>query len=542
MEAGVDQRPDKERMPGLGGVGRHPPDPTNRLRRRNGPCHHPSVRVRSGPVDRFSSPRQTSTMNIRRNDPCPCGSGKKFKRCHGKVSENALSPEEAAWRRLRRALDGFPSTMLRFVERVYGPEALDEAWEEYYLWEEDAPDLHPRSSESQVFMPWFFHRWSPDPADTLVADAALHGREPTDLFLQQKGRRLDPTLREYLEACLDAPFTFHDILEVEPGRGFRAREVFTGEERSVLERSASRTMAPGDLFFGQLVTAEGITLMEACSPHPLSPEHKIPLIELRERINANGPITSEFLCEWDIELREEYLYMIEAIRNPPTPQLQNTDGEPIVFQSLSFEVPSAQEAFDALKELALDETEEELLADADLDDHGKIRRVSFTWKVAGNAQHRSWENTVLGHIEIDDRQLVAGVNSEARAARFMTIMEERCPAARHTGTEAETVEEGLARRRAEGEGPADADAQSLADHPEVRARIQAMMAEHYGDWVEQEIPALGGLSPMEAVKEEAGREKVEALITQIERQGRRMEPPLDEAITRRMRERLGLVG
>ena len=24
---------------------------------------------------------------VKRNDPCPCGSGKKFKQCHGKVSE-----------------------------------------------------------------------------------------------------------------------------------------------------------------------------------------------------------------------------------------------------------------------------------------------------------------------------------------------------------------------------------------------------------------------------------------------------------------------
>jgi hypothetical protein len=481
-------------------------------------------------------------MNIRRNDPCPCGSGKKFKQCHGKTSANPLSPEEAAWRRLRRALDGFPSTMLRFVERVYGPEALDEAWEEYYLWEEDVPEFHPRSSENQVFMPWFFHRWSPDPMETLVADAALHGREPTDVFLQQKVQRLDPTLREYLEACLDAPFTFHEILEVTPGCGFRARDVFTGEERSILERSASGTMTRGDLFFGQLVTAEGITLMEACSPHPLSPEDKIQLIDLRERITATGPIDSESLCEWDMELREEYLYMIEAIRNPPTPRLQNTDGEPIVFQSLSFEVPSAQEAFDALKGLAFDEGEEELLAEAELDGQGKVRRVSFAWKVAGNAQHMSWDNTVLGHIEIDGRQLVAGVNSEERAARFMKIMEERCPAARHTRTETETVEEGLARKEAEGKPPADADAESLAEIPEVRARIQAMMAEHYEDWIHQEIPALNGRSPVEAVREKAGREKVEALITQIERQGRGMNPPLDEAITRRMRERLGLGG
>ncbi len=29
---------------------------------------------------------EEQTKNIRRNDPCPCGSGKKFKRCHGKFN------------------------------------------------------------------------------------------------------------------------------------------------------------------------------------------------------------------------------------------------------------------------------------------------------------------------------------------------------------------------------------------------------------------------------------------------------------------------
>ena len=486
-------------------------------------------------------------MSTRRNDPCPCGSGKKFKHCHGKPArQKPPSSEDTAWRRLRAALDGFPTTMLRFVRNVYGDAALAEAWDEFHLWEEDAPAFDPESPHLQLFMPWFFHRWSPDPAETLVPDTALHGREPTRVLLERRARRLDPSLKGYLEECIVTPFTFHEILNVDPGRGFLVREVFTGDQRQVLERSASRTMVAGDVLFGQLVTAEGITLMEACAPHVLPPGDKIELIDLRERLTANGPLDPEDLCEWDIELREEYLYRMEVLRSPPTPHLHNTDGEPVVFHSLSFEISSAQEAFEALKHLAFDETEEELLAEAELDGEGKVRRVSFAWKVAGNSVNKSWDNTVLGHIEIEENRLEVNVNSQGRADRFREIVEDRYPAARHTGTEVETVEEGLARRKAEGEPPADADADadadSLAHHPEVQARIQSMMAEHYEDWVEEGIPALGGLSPMEAVKDKSGREKVEALITQIERQGRRMSPPLDEAITRRMRERLGLEG
>ena len=37
----------------------------------------------SGPP---AQPFTRSTQKVGRNDPCPCGSGKKFKQCHGKLA------------------------------------------------------------------------------------------------------------------------------------------------------------------------------------------------------------------------------------------------------------------------------------------------------------------------------------------------------------------------------------------------------------------------------------------------------------------------
>jgi preprotein translocase subunit SecA len=31
-------------------------------------------------------PAGRSTQKVGRNDPCPCGSGKKYKQCHGKLA------------------------------------------------------------------------------------------------------------------------------------------------------------------------------------------------------------------------------------------------------------------------------------------------------------------------------------------------------------------------------------------------------------------------------------------------------------------------
>ncbi|MCA1791963.1 MAG: SEC-C domain-containing protein [Thioalkalivibrio sp.] len=63
-------------------------------------------------------------MRVGRNDPCPCGSGRKYKSCHGAPSREVPAPAERTWRRLRAALDGFPTTMLRFAREVYGPDVL----------------------------------------------------------------------------------------------------------------------------------------------------------------------------------------------------------------------------------------------------------------------------------------------------------------------------------------------------------------------------------------------------------------------------------
>jgi hypothetical protein len=479
-------------------------------------------------------------MNTQRNAFCPCGSGKKYKNCQGKPSRAELPGGEAAWRRIRAATDGFPATMLRFIREVYGRGAVAEAWREFTLWDPEDPGFDPESPQLPLFMPWCFYRWMPDPLDTDVADTTLHERTPTSVFLERRGRRLDPTLRRYLEACLAEPFTFHEVMTVEPGSGFRARDVFSGEERDVLERSASRTIQPGDLLFGQIVTSEGVTLMEACSPVAIPPREKVSLLDLRVRMMGAGPpLDAEELLDWDLEVREEYLAIVEEIMNPPMPRLRNTDGEPLAFYRMTFRVPSAQAAFEALKHLALGHDDGELLEAAEYDSRGVLLRVSFPWLKAGNARHATWENTVLGQIEIDGDRLVANVNSEGRAERMRALVEGACPDARHEATEAETLEEAMARIEAQGGAPEE-PGEGREIPPEAHAMVQKMMASQYERWIHEEIPALGGISPSEAVKDPVGKEKVAALIAQIERDGGTMNPPLDESVVRRMREDLGL--
>jgi hypothetical protein len=63
------------------------------------------------------------------------------------------------------------------------------------------------------------------------------------------------------------------------------------------------------------------------------------------------------------------------------------------------------------------------------------------------------------------------------------------------------------------------DEAELLNDPDVQERIQEMMAAHCEAWASEQLPALDGLTPLEAVQHRSGREKVAALVDQLARDG-----------------------
>jgi hypothetical protein len=300
--------------------------------------------------------------------------------------------------------------------------------------------------------------------------------------------------------------------------------------------------------FGQLASVDRLTMLEAGNGFAIPPIEKAPIIALRAHIASAHPvITHQVLRDWDFELLALFHEIADRLFNPQLPTLQNTDGEPFSPHKLVFDLNAPpQTAFDALKHLALDELDEDLLVDAARDCEDKLTRVRFSWKKRGNKKHPGWDNTVLGWIEIDGPHLIAEVNSQARADAIRKTIEAGLGEdVRYRASEIQSPERMLAdlqAARGAGGGAASEEHNRLAELPEVREKISAMMAAHWEHWVDQPIPILGNRTPMEAVKDPDGREIVESLVMQAERTGRSPNLPTDEAVFRRLRERLGLAG
>jgi len=409
-------------------------------------------------------------MKVGRNESCPCGSGKKYKVCCGAAPETE-SPQILAWRRLSRAVQDHVPKLLSFIAESHGPGAIEEAWEEFTLWD-DVP-FDPESPQVTLFYPWLFHVWRPDPVDTGVEARCLHSIPPTQAYLIARGKGMDQPLYRYLSACLDSPFGFFEIISADPGHGMQMREILTETTCEVLERSASGSLTPGDIVYGMVVECDGISMLEASAPVALPIGVKVVIVDQREQLledeawdreealkamaeeesvaadalsddgleqvgaeqalnidpaGATGDDTTlhkSALMRYDFDNRELYWDLVLPLLNPVPPQLHNTDGARLSMQRLIFAIDSAAAAFQALKGLAVGQSEEELLQDAEYAADGELRRVAFNWTKRGNSRHKGWETTMLGRIDIEGTQLAAEVNSGERAAEFKRLVGER---------------------------------------------------------------------------------------------------------------------
>jgi len=481
-------------------------------------------------------------MSTGRNQLCPCGSGRKYKHCC-LLAERAAAetPQEILRRRVRAAIQNLTEELLRFVNNHLGRELFAEAWTDFSSEEEAAFD--PASTHMPVFVPWFFHQWSPDPESTDFPEFAARATTVSGEYLARRRRNLDALLVRYLEACQATAFSFHEIMQVEPGRGFLLRDLIIERERFVSEHSGSQDARRGDIVFAQVVEVDGLALLDGFGPVVIEPGDKPAIIDLRKAMRAETELKDTALLKaWDFELIALYLDFAERRLNPQLPELQNTDGEALVLHKLVFGIADAEAAAAALDAAQLGEDGAIVSDDEHRAADGKLIEAEWTWMREGNAMHKDWDNTTLARLELKDGQLRVDVNSVERAARARSLVERLLGANAVFRISKQESGESLLERARESRQPAKRSGadEELMQRPEVREKLREMLLGHYTGWLDTELPILGNRTPRLAVRDADGREAVEALVAQIERDAQMKTPPLDREITQMLRRELGL--
>ncbi|MGK5087249.1 SEC-C metal-binding domain-containing protein [Bdellovibrionota bacterium FG-2] len=480
---------------------------------------------------------------VGRNDPCPCGSGKKYKRCC-LLKESTIISDDLLWRNVRNARDGVHQKVEQYSREFYVKEDLLVAWDEWCLDFEEP--IGTNEKEFGLFMTWFLHNWTcprlPEPRARMAIK-----------YLANRFSSLSEKEQEYLKSLLEEPITFYEVIEARAGHGIHMRCILTGRELYVSERSGSQGVHPGDIFFGRLgvMKSEGDTaIFDAVSDILIPPAWKGEILELRQdlkrlkRVKKDSLLKPAHVLDFETDIRDVYREIRDRALNPKPPRLVNTDGEELSFNKVIYEIDSSNDAFKALHTLCFNETFDSLLDRATVSMDNNIVEVEFPWLKKGNKTHRGMENTVLGHITIEKNKMTITVNSLKREAAIKEIIKKRCKGnARYKTTLIEPLEAKLAEHRAR-QTPASSEEhakeqQELMNHPEVKAKLQEMQRKHMEAWATERIPALGNKTPVQAMKTAEGREMVIALLSDFERSAgklgdREFELELIEGIKRKL--------
>jgi hypothetical protein len=412
---------------------------------------------------------------------------------------------------------------MKYARKRYGEDAIYEAWDEFTLWEDVPPDPKEHLEFDTAFIPWYLFNWIPDNAERDPSEPDLPEAPVAITYREENPDKLDEFQKRFINTICREPYSFYAVIDAVPGRSLTIKDLFLKRIYTVKERSASQMDLKGCIMFTRVVSIDDTSIMVGCAPLVIPSHYHYYFIDLREDwVKEFKKLTPDSLFEMDIEIREIYYEIKEDLDNQKAPELRNTDGDPLAFVTLYYGLKcSPQEAFDRLKKLSLNISDEELLGEAVYEKDGALQEVSFDWLKKGNKRIKDWETTVMGTINIKKNSLSIEVNSIKRSEKLQAEVKKLLKdKAVYKNSLVKSVEKYLeeARNRPETakERKIREEHEKLNAMPEVRAELQKMAEKHWKTWVDEKIPALGNQTPRQAAKNPVGREKLEALFLEYE--------------------------
>ena len=195
---------------------------------------------------------------IGRNDPCPCGSGKKYKQCHLPIEEAAAAEQL----RLHRSVDTLLPKIILAAQAQVGaiPAAFERFWDGKYTAAEldELDELEGRGGER--FLTWFAFDYALEDGRTLVEQLAAGDAGLSDAdhdHAADQAAALDLTIDEarLLRDWADVRLRPYLAQSVHKGQGMQVSDLLDERAYEVDDQAASRRVEPGEVLVAHLVPA-----------------------------------------------------------------------------------------------------------------------------------------------------------------------------------------------------------------------------------------------------------------------------------------------
>ena len=300
-----------------------------------------------------------------RNRPCPCGSGRKYKLCHGRTALHPM-PDRANWLLVK---------VVGYLHRGHNRERL-------LHW---ARLMSGEDQSSRETVELAMH-------DATTWDFAIFDGGVLEDFLTLYRPLLPPDEAQLAEAWLTTDRRLLEVTEVAPMRGLTCRDLVTGESLELRDRTLSRSAETKDLLLGRpLDYGDGVLQLWN---NPVSiPRWLRPRLRGLLRSGAAPETVAAFFAP--------------ASR---TPTLQTTEGEELVVCTARYDVPDLEAAWLALSQ-EFDANGEVLHHVVEMPDsapvvRGTVRRADDRIVVETMAVERLRELQVLVLEAVPDARLV----------------------------------------------------------------------------------------------------------------------------------------
>ncbi|MBV0888793.1 hypothetical protein KTQ54_09600 [Komagataeibacter oboediens] len=353
------------------------------------------------------------------------------------------------------------------------------------------------------------------------------GRNFVDVYLKRRGWKEGPRNSAYMRALKASVMSLYEVSDIKPGQSLMARDLLRGGEPVLVhEGTATRTLKQWDRIAARLIPSDGKTILAggllaysqgACEELAANlygvlrkrpGKAEFPELDT-QTLRRLAPM---FTLTWLFRTLEDMARQMEG------PALFNGDGEDLVLHEVCFPLAKG--------------VTQKKVADV-LDGIGALRpesRSFWNWlkepvsgpvRKAGRDENGRFLRTemddgtiVLGTLELKGRRLRLQVNSKERAERGQAMLQAGLgDLVRAPLTQIMTPAQAMEEREHHGREASPA----LQIPPEEEARIIGQMLErHYRQVLDEPVPALGDMTPRQAVRTVSGRKKVAAWLKGIE--------------------------
>jgi hypothetical protein len=425
--------------------------------------------------------------NIGRNEPCPCGSGKKYKKC-------CLDRDEEFAARQREQMSATPRA-LDWLAQHYPDEMAEAVQFDYFG---DPPEEEMQALEA--LPPHFQEMLQINIGEWTLADARIEvkGKKVPvrELLLGPGGPLLPAAGKDWLRRLGERSLNLYEVREARPGEGLLLSDLLRPEEPAVWvdERGASQSLVRWDVLGARLVRqGSGGVLSGAAYP-----------FVREEGLACRDEILEEMAGEdWDSEIAREVvggqitLHWLDSLTaERPLPKVVDAfTGEPILETTDRYRVTdraALTAALAAQPDVEGDDTEG-WVRFTELDDERRRARASLTLTKPEILE------VFCRTLKLADetRSWVEGIAGPALRHQSREVVDPRSPKAMAAASE-----------RPQPQIPPEA----------MTAMVHDYLKKFYANWTEEKIPALGDKTPRQAIRTAKGRQAVIELLKSYELQ------------------------